>query len=130
MESILGRAMADSAERTIYSGILKWPPNPSRIPPRSGRLLSSVRFPSGKRIRQNSPRSKSEPFSFRETMMATGPGPMVVTTPLGKDVFSLVGFMGQEAISQPFHYQLDVTADNSKEVAFDKLLGQKVTVQI
>ncbi|MFL5246137.1 MAG: type VI secretion system Vgr family protein [Gemmataceae bacterium] len=62
--------------------------------------------------------------------MATGPGPMVVTTPLGKDVFSLVGFMGQEAISQPFHYQLDVTADNSKEVAFDKLLGQKVAVQI
>jgi type VI secretion system secreted protein VgrG len=57
---------------------------------------------------------------------------MAVTTPLGKDAMLLVGFMGHEAISQFFSFQLDVLAENTreKEIAFEKLLGQKITVQL
>jgi type VI secretion system secreted protein VgrG len=42
----------------------------------------------------------------------------------------LVGFTGHEALSQLFSFQLDLVAESRKEVAFDKLLGQKVTVQL
>ena len=55
--------------------------------------------------------------------------PMTVTTPLGKDDLLLVGFRGHEAISQLFDFQLDLLAENETEVPFEKLLGQKVTVQ-
>jgi type VI secretion system secreted protein VgrG len=40
----------------------------------------------------------------------------------------LVGFTGHEAISQLFTFQLDLLAENRSEVAFDKLLGQKITI--
>ncbi|HYE65342.1 MAG TPA: type VI secretion system tip protein TssI/VgrG, partial [Pyrinomonadaceae bacterium] len=56
--------------------------------------------------------------------------PMAVTTPLGPDVLLLVGFKGYEAISQLFNFQLDMIAENKTEVAFDKLLGQKVTIRL
>lgn len=51
-------------------------------------------------------------------------------TPLGQDKLLLVGFSGQEAISQLFHFQLDVLAENGTDVAFDKLLGQKISIEI
>jgi type VI secretion system secreted protein VgrG len=51
-----------------------------------------------------------------------------VTTPLGPDVLLLVGFRGRDAVSELFEYELDLLAENSADVAFDKLLGQKVTV--
>ena len=53
---------------------------------------------------------------------------MQVVTPLGKDALLLVGFSGTEAISQLFRFQLSLLAENKTDVAFDKLLGQKVTV--
>jgi type VI secretion system secreted protein VgrG len=56
--------------------------------------------------------------------------PMTVITPLGKDALLLVGFSGQEAISQLFAFHLDLLAENKTEVAFDKLLGQAVTVNL
>jgi type VI secretion system secreted protein VgrG len=56
--------------------------------------------------------------------------PLRVTTPLGKDALLLVGFTGQEALSQLFHFQLEVLAENKTDVAFDKLLGQKITVDL
>jgi type VI secretion system secreted protein VgrG len=49
-------------------------------------------------------------------------------TPLGPDVLLLVGFSGREALSQLFHFQLDVLAENNVDVSFDRLLGQKVTI--
>ena len=55
---------------------------------------------------------------------------IMVTTPLGNDVLLLSGFAGTEAISQLFSFQLDVVATKDKDVAFDKLLGQKITVQL
>jgi type VI secretion system secreted protein VgrG len=56
--------------------------------------------------------------------------PLTVTTPLAKDALLLVGFTGQEAISQLFSFQLDLLAENKTPIAFDKLLGQKVTVNL
>ena len=56
--------------------------------------------------------------------------PMGVTTPLGKDVLLLVGFTGQEAVSRLFCFQLDMIAENDKDIAFDKLLGQKIGVRL
>lgn len=56
--------------------------------------------------------------------------PLAVTTPLGEDKLLLVGFSGQEAISRPFNFHLDLLAENKTQVEFDKLLGQKITVQL
>ncbi len=53
-----------------------------------------------------------------------------VVTPLGDDVLLLVGLTGQEGISQLFSFQLELIAKNESEVAFDKLLGQKITVRL
>jgi type VI secretion system secreted protein VgrG len=55
---------------------------------------------------------------------------MEVTTPLGKDVLLLVGFTGQEAVSRLFSFQLDLIAENDKDIAFDKLLGQKISIRV
>ncbi|MCI0378800.1 MAG: type VI secretion system tip protein VgrG, partial [Gemmataceae bacterium] len=56
--------------------------------------------------------------------------PMQVTSPLGQDVLLLAGFTGQEGISQLFRFQLDLLARNRQEVAFEKFLGQPLTVQL
>ena len=56
--------------------------------------------------------------------------PITVTTPLGKDALLLVGFAGNESISQLFSFQLDLLAENETEVPFDTLLGQKITVDL
>jgi type VI secretion system secreted protein VgrG len=56
--------------------------------------------------------------------------PIAVTTPLGPDALLLVGFHGQEGISQLFHFQLDLLAENDTNVPFDQLLGQRVTVEV
>ncbi len=53
-----------------------------------------------------------------------------ITTPLGPDVLLLNGFSGHEAISRPFSFQLRCVAENATKVAFDALLGQKITVEI
>src|SRR5262245_30024301 len=55
---------------------------------------------------------------------------MTVKTPLGPDALLLVAFSGQEAISRLFSYRLELVAPNQVDVAFDKLLAQKVTVSV
>jgi type VI secretion system secreted protein VgrG len=55
---------------------------------------------------------------------------MAITTPLGKDVLLLESFSGKEGISQLFHFKLGMFADSQSNVAFDQLLGQKVTVTL
>src|SRR5207248_9642874 len=52
-----------------------------------------------------------------------------VPTPLGDDALLLTGFTGTEAVSQPFQFHLDLLAE-SDTVAFDRLLGQAVTVRL
>src|SRR5437867_654203 len=56
--------------------------------------------------------------------------PLIIDTPLGKDVLLLIGVTGTEAISQLFSFQLEVLAENATDVPFDKLLGQKITVTV
>jgi type VI secretion system secreted protein VgrG len=53
-----------------------------------------------------------------------------VATPLGRDALLITGLTGSEGISQLFRFQLDLLAENGREVAFDKLLGQKATVSL
>ncbi len=56
--------------------------------------------------------------------------PLSVTTPMGKDALLLTAFTCQEGVSQLFRLQLDVLAENKTDIAFDKLLGQKVTAAL
>jgi type VI secretion system secreted protein VgrG len=56
--------------------------------------------------------------------------PLQVTTPLGTDVLLLVGLHGEEALSRLFHFNLDLLAEKKEDIAFDRLLGQKVTAQV
>lgn len=56
--------------------------------------------------------------------------PLAVKTPLGPDKLLLVGFAGNEGLSQLFSFELDLIAENTTNVAFDKLLGQGITVEL
>ena len=53
-----------------------------------------------------------------------------LTTPLGKDALLLVGLRGHEAVSELFQFHLNLLATNATTIAFDKLMGQAVTVKI
>ncbi len=54
--------------------------------------------------------------------------PLQASTPLGPDTMLLVGLAGAEGLSQLFSFQLDLLVEKQTDIAFDKLLGQKVTV--
>ncbi|MBI3411156.1 MAG: type VI secretion system tip protein VgrG [Planctomycetes bacterium] len=56
--------------------------------------------------------------------------PLAVTTPLGPDVLLLVGFRGREEISKPFQYVLDLVASSRSEIPFERLMGQRMTVEL
>ena len=56
--------------------------------------------------------------------------PLAIETPLGADVLLLASLHGVERISQPFHFELAMLNEPAKAVAFDKLLGQPVTVTL
>jgi type VI secretion system secreted protein VgrG len=53
-----------------------------------------------------------------------------VATPLGADAFLLTGFTGHEGISRLFRFELDLLAENSQDVPFDKLLGQRAALRL
>ena len=55
---------------------------------------------------------------------------ITATTPLGPDVLLLRSFDGEEEVSRPFHFRLMMQTLNGTAVAFDRLLGQKVTVRL
>src|SRR5262249_34091508 len=46
------------------------------------------------------------------------------------DALLLVGFVGEEAISTLFHYQLEVLVENPAQLPFESLLGKSVTVEL
>jgi len=56
--------------------------------------------------------------------------PLAITTPLGKDVLLLTGLRGHEAISRLFSFKVDLLVEAQKEIRFDRILGQNVTVQM
>src|SRR6266404_2118953 len=53
-----------------------------------------------------------------------------LTTPLGPDKLLPVEFSGTEALSQLFAVRLTRLAENATKVEFDKLIGQKIVVEI
>jgi type VI secretion system secreted protein VgrG len=55
---------------------------------------------------------------------------MTVTTPLGPDLFIPVAFNGHEGLSQLFNFHLDLVAENRHDIAFDKLLGQPLSLRM
>jgi type VI secretion system secreted protein VgrG len=55
--------------------------------------------------------------------------PIAISTPLGKDVLLLRGFTGTEAISQPFHFDLDLVSENDS-IKFQDVVGKNVTLRI
>jgi type VI secretion system secreted protein VgrG len=59
---------------------------------------------------------------------AVQPRQLVVDTPLGRDVFTLVGLTGREAISELFRFELDLLGPNA--VPFEALVGAPVTVTL
>lgn len=56
--------------------------------------------------------------------------PLAVTTPLGTDVLLLTGFTGAESISELFSFQLEMLAEADRDIAFDGIVGQSVTVEL
>jgi type VI secretion system secreted protein VgrG len=50
-----------------------------------------------------------------------------LTTPLGENKLLLDRFNGHEGLSQLFHFELELLAENSTAVDFEKLIGQKVS---
>ena len=56
--------------------------------------------------------------------------PLSIKTDLGEDALLLLALSGEEAISKLYKYQLELIAENDTEIAFDKLLGQKIRVRL
>jgi type VI secretion system secreted protein VgrG len=54
---------------------------------------------------------------------------IAITTPAGKDALLLRGFAGTEAISQLFHFHLDLLSENPS-IKFQDVVGKNVTVRI
>lgn len=54
---------------------------------------------------------------------------LAVTTPAGDDVLILRGFNGQEGLSMPFHFTLEMVSTQS-DVDFSKIVGKAATVQV
>jgi type VI secretion system secreted protein VgrG len=64
------------------------------------------------------------------TIISQANQPIEVLTPLGKDALLITAFHGEESISRLFHFRIDMIADTKKEIAFDKLLGQKIAIRL
>ncbi len=54
---------------------------------------------------------------------------MKIETPLGKDVLLLQGFEGEEAISRPFCFHLDLLSLDAS-IDYDSIVGQNVTISM
>jgi len=52
-----------------------------------------------------------------------------ITTPLGKDKLLLKGMIGEEAISEPFNYTVEMLSEDG-DLKFEKLIGEKVTIRL
>lgn len=59
-----------------------------------------------------------------------GERPLSITTPLDKDALLLVGVHGSESISQLFNFKLDLLAPLGTKIQFDRIIGQKATVEL
>lgn len=55
---------------------------------------------------------------------------MAVSTPLGDDALLLLGFDGEEGISQLFRFDLDLVAEEPGRISFPALLGRRVSIRL
>jgi type VI secretion system secreted protein VgrG len=55
---------------------------------------------------------------------------LAIDTPLGKDVLLLQEVTGYEAMSRLFSYELDLLAYDNDSIAFDSIVGEKVTISL
>ena len=55
---------------------------------------------------------------------------MSVATPLGQDALLLLGFNGEEGLSQLFRFDLDLAAEEPDQIQFATVLGRRVTVRL
>jgi type VI secretion system secreted protein VgrG len=53
-----------------------------------------------------------------------------ISTPLGEDVLLLQALSGEEAISRPFRFDLELLAHQNDSISLNKLVGQNVTIAI
>jgi type VI secretion system secreted protein VgrG len=86
-----------------HPGPSLWPDAPSQ-------------FPAGATARMSVPTQANQTIS--------------VSTPLGPDALLLERVAGFEALSEPFHFRLDLLAGGGSSVDFGDILGQKVTVSV
>ena len=56
--------------------------------------------------------------------------PLKITTLLGEDVLLIYGFRAHEEISRLFDFEVSLIADLNKEVRFDSIVGESVTVKM
>jgi type VI secretion system secreted protein VgrG len=56
--------------------------------------------------------------------------PLILTTPLGKDVLLVTSFQGHESISQLFDFEMEMLAERETKIPFDQILGQTVTLEM
>ena len=56
--------------------------------------------------------------------------PIQFTTPLGKDKLLITSFSARESVSGLFRFYVEAVTEDRNPIAFEQLLGQKVTVNI
>jgi type VI secretion system secreted protein VgrG len=55
---------------------------------------------------------------------------LTISTPLGKDMLLITALRGSEAISELFSFHLELLAELSTKIQFEKVVGQKATVEM
>jgi type VI secretion system secreted protein VgrG len=63
------------------------------------------------------------------TPYVQGTSPILVSTPLGPDKFLLKSYQGEERISQPFHFTLELLSEDSA-IDFSQITGKSVTLTV
>jgi type VI secretion system secreted protein VgrG len=63
-------------------------------------------------------------------MFAQTDRPIQITTPLSGNNLVVLGFSAREAVSELFHFRVEAMWQDTTPLAFDQLLGQKVTITL
>lgn len=58
-----------------------------------------------------------------------GPSPILISTPLGADKFLLKSYQGEERLSEPFRFTLELVSEDNA-VDFTQIVGKSVTLTI
>src|SRR5215472_8322167 len=58
-----------------------------------------------------------------------GTSPILISTPLGADKVLLKSFQGEERISEPFHFTLELWSQDNA-IDFTQIVGKSVTITI